>query len=459
MSALEDLRNVNLGDPRRSRRMLKMVERLTADPAASFPDAMSSDAELDALYRFFSNQAVAPKAILEPHLEATWARAKAEQRVIVAHDTTEFSFSSDRDGLGPINDSGHGFFAHLALVLSADGHKRPLGVGGLHTWARPDTPRRQKNTHHFAESDRESYRWQSLALDVGKRYRDLDVIHVMDSEADAYDLWTALLDENQRFVIRLHHDRRVGTDSGDRIKLSDALPALQARFVREVRISSRKAPHHQARGRKRNDERRSRIATLEVTATSITLYRPTTSRAKPHQLQLNVVHVREVDVPAGLEPVDWKLVTTEPICTTEQIEYIVDTYRTRWVIEEFFKALKTGCAFETRQLETMAALLNALALFVPIAYEMLALRSAARTEPNRPASALLRPSQLLVLQRHQRTAMLANATVADALLAIARLGGHIKNNGAPGWIVLGRGYQKLLALEEGMLLTQAGEQS
>ena len=34
--------------------------------------------------------------------------------------------------------------------------------------------------------------------------------------------------------------------------------------------------------------------------------------------------------------------------------------------------------------------------------------------------------------------MLANATVADALLAIARLGGHIKKNGAPGWIVLMR---------------------
>lgn len=436
--------------------MLQMVERLAAKPAASFPNAMSSEAELDGLYRFFSNRSVAPKAIIQPHLEATLARARAEQRVIVAHDTTEFSFSSDRDGLGPINDSGHGFFAHMALVLSADGHKRPLGVGGLHTWARPDTPRRQKNTHHFAETDRESYRWQSLALDVGERYRDLDVIHVMDSEADAYDLWSALLDGNQRFVIRLHHDRRVGDGSGDRIKLSDALPVLQARLVREVRISSRKAPHHEARGRKRNAERSCRIATLEITATQITLYRPTTSRAKPAELQLNVVHVREIDVPAEFEPVDWKLVTTEPICTTEQIEHIVDGYRTRWVIEEFFKALKTGCAFETRQLETMAALLNALALFVPIAYELLALRSAARTEPNRPALALLRPSQLLVLQRHPRAHMLANATVADALLAIARLGGHIKNNGAPGWIVLGRGYQRLLALEEGMLLAKLG---
>jgi IS4 transposase len=49
------------------------------------------------------------------------------------------------------------------------------------------------------------------------------------------------------------------------------------------------------------------------------------------------------------------LYTSEPIDTAEQLLTIVDQYRSRWVIEEFFKALKTGCAFEKRQLESYRA--------------------------------------------------------------------------------------------------------
>lgn len=166
---------------------------------------------------------------------------------------------------------------------------------------------------------------------------------------------------------------------------------------------------------------------------------------------VNVVYVNEVDCPAGTEPVSWALVTTDPIHSTAEIERIVDAYRARWLIEELFKSLKTGCAFETRQLESLPTLLNALAIFLPIAFDLLALRSAARTQPERPASTLLRPAQLLVLERHKDIRLPAGASARAACLAIARLGGHIKNNGEPGWIVLGRGYQKLLDLEEGAL--------
>jgi hypothetical protein len=72
---------------------------------------------------------------------------------VVAHDTTEFSFSSPREGLGRINDAGalehtdapmtprQGFFAHLALAVSADGMRRPLGVVGLHTFTRQSPPK------------------------------------------------------------------------------------------------------------------------------------------------------------------------------------------------------------------------------------------------------------------------------------------------------------------------------
>jgi hypothetical protein len=59
-------------------------------------------------------------------------------------------------------------------------------------------------------------------------------------------------------------------------------------------------------------------------------------------LKVNVVTVTERKCPKGEEPIAWHLTTNEPIATAEQVAAVVDAYRARWVVEEFFKALKTG---------------------------------------------------------------------------------------------------------------------
>ena len=51
----------------------------------------------------------------------------------------------------------------------------------------------------------------------------------------------------------------------------------------------------------------------------------------------------EKNPPAGEAPLEWRLITTEPIASREQVVQILEWYRTRWLIEEFFKCLKTGC--------------------------------------------------------------------------------------------------------------------
>jgi DDE family transposase len=79
------------------------------------------------------------------------------------------------------------------------------------------------------------------------------------------------------------------------------------------------------------------------------------AHAPEQELTLNVVRVWEPKPPRGAPAVCWMLYTSEPIDTAEQLLTIVDQYRSRWVIEEFFKALKTGCAFEKRQLESYRA--------------------------------------------------------------------------------------------------------
>jgi hypothetical protein len=143
------------------------------------------------------------------------------------------------------------------------------------------------------------------------------------------------------------------------------------------------------------------------------------------------------------------LLTSLPIDTDEAIAFAVDCYRARWMIEEFFKALKTGCQFEKRQLESAHSLLNALAIFAPVAWRLLLLRHLARSDKRAPASSALTLQQLEVLTAVAKKPLPRRPSARDAMLAVATLGGHLKSNGDPGWLVLGRGMHDLLLLELG----------
>ena len=82
----------------------------------------------------------------------------------------------------------------------------------------------------------------------------------------------------------------------------------------------------------------------------------------------------------------------------DQITSVIDIYRKRWLIEEYFKAIKIGCGFEKRQLESKKALLNAMAFFSPIAWQMLRLREMQRSYPQELASRVLNSNQIEVLR-------------------------------------------------------------
>ena len=145
--------------------------------------------------------------------------------------------------------------------------------------------------------------------------------------------------------------------------------------------------------------------------------------------------------PTASRPIEWRLVTTEPITTTEQVLRIVEWYRTRWLIEEFFKCLKTGCAYEKRQLESLDTLLVALALLAPIAWQLLLMRYLARERPDVGATVALTQRQIAILRATPVGRRLAaRPSIRDALRAVARLGGHLRQNGEPGWLVLHRGH-------------------
>jgi hypothetical protein len=459
---VEEFQGADFGDARRTGRLLKVAEAIARQPDASFPQIAASDAELEGLYRLLGNPAVSLDKILLPHRQRTAERANAAGDVVVVHDTTEIELShADPHEVGFLQTGQPGFFAHISFVVSADGERRPLGIAAVQTLhrksrsARGGRKARRPGSVTTKQPDRESKRWdagvvQSEALlPPGAR-----PIHVADREADSYLLLAHLVQGGCRFVVRVRHDRVARDLEPDApwSKLKELLGTAAERVVRDVPLTARRRTSTAPRHARQHPLREERTATLQFASTSIEVRRPRyLSDPWPESLRLNVVRVYEVDPPEGQEPVEWLLVTSEEVTTAAQVERVVDLYRTRWVIEELFKALKSGCLYEQRQLEGRRALLNALALFLPVACQMLWLRSRAQHAPDTPAAEVLSARQLQLLREASKKPLPERPTAQQALLAIAALGGHIKNNGAPGWLTLWRGFQRLLDFELGWI--------
>ena len=431
-----------------------LVESLAERPDASFPKALD-DAELEAAYRFFGNDQVTPEAILAPHFRQSARRAAELPQVIVAHDTTQFEFTGQakREGLGHlIKPSAQGFFGHFALAVSADGERRPLGLLALETIFRLKKPIGQKNWTP-EQSLGESARWLRGIEAVEEQLAGLcQAIHVKDREGDQYAVLAALSDADRRFVIRSFQDRRLAGD--DEARLRAAARAAKVTLRRDVPLSPR--PRIDGPKGKRHPARRHRIARLSFAVTTVELKRPPDApKATSGTLRLNVIHVFERKPPRGEPAVEWFLLTNLPVDTDDAVAFAVDCYRARWSIEEFFKALKTGCQFEKRQLESAHSLLNALAILAPVAWRLLLLRHLARSKARTPATSALTAKQLEVLRAVAKKPLPSRPSARDAMLAVAALGGHLKSNGDPGWLVLGRGMHDLLLLELGWRAREA----
>jgi len=437
----------NFSDDRLNLRLGVIVSTLAKNPSLSLPKAFDS-AGLEAVYRFCGNYRVTPADILSKHYEATRERSGAEGDFLVAHDSTSFSYRYDgeREGLGRIQRSSarsnQTFSAHISLAVTADGTRRPLGVVGFHTW-----------TRGAERSGVEYQRWEAQIRASSSQLDGLKhAIHLADREADDYEMFCGLQRDGHRFVMRCLHNRLLASAEGKK-KLHEALAEVDRSVEREARLT-RRTERKTDRLRETHPARGARTAKLSVVATTVALKQPKTRRLTlstdfPESLSINVVRVWEREPPPGEEPVEWYLYTTEPIETAEQQLKIVDYYRARWVIEEYFKAVKTGCDFESRQLQDYEGLINLLATFAPIAYHLLLIRSEARREPNRPALSVISEEKLDVLRALGRRPLPDAPTTRDVYLAIAALGGHIKYAPDPGWRTLASGYEKLETLIEG----------
>lgn len=158
---------------------------------------------------------------------------------------------------------------------------------------------------------------------------------------------------------------------------------------------------------------------------------------------MNVVEVREIDPPPGVKPLRWVLLTSLPITNFTEAWTVIEYYEKRPIIEEFHKALKTGCSVEDRLYQTGKRLEAITAILSVVAIRLLQLRSVSRQQPELPATQIVPKDGVAALQclKPKRTIH----TVRDFFRGLASLGGFLgrKSDGDPGWLNLWRGYEKL----------------
>jgi hypothetical protein len=463
----DELSSMSAADRRHVGRVKKILDSANIRAGESLPNQADGDeSALEGTYRALNNERIVPEWVLDAHQRRTADRASEHPVIIVPHDTTSFVFGGEakREGLGPVCEAKQGMYAHFSLALAPSG--QPLGVIGLRVWRRSNEPKPPKGSSKLGvyREDRESLRWHDAVHEVIERLEGkAKAVHVMDREGDSYELFADLLEHDQRFVIRVCHDRVLGDYAPsrrvhDRPRLYEAMAAADTLLEREVPIGRRGKPRN-APARRLHPARDGRMARLSVRATEIKVPRSESPVHLPDFLTLNFVEVIELEPPEGQDPVHWRLVTSYPVDTAEHVAAIIDCYRMRWRIEEYFKAIKTGCRFENLQLASGRALVSALVVYCIVAWRLLLVRWMEREQPEAAASIVVTPVQLKLLANHQRKIRRPwpdRPTCRDVLLAIAALGGHIRNNGQPGWIVLGRGFDKLLLMELGVYLADRG---
>jgi len=435
--AATELRHANLGDKRLNRRLVRMVEALSAQPMASVPEACGTWAATKATYRFWSDDRLKPRAILDSHIRSTIERVATQERVLLIQDTTELDFAHHpaTKGLGRLeHPAQYGMKVHSVMAASTQGV--PLGLVHQWTWVREaGTTGQRHRRRDRATADKESQRWLT-GVDESQRQipTAVEIVTVADREADIFDLFAQPRRAGSHLLIRAAHNRRV--DSEVRY-LWDAVRQSPVRggYTLELR---------------RKEDTRARQARIGVRYTSVMIQPPRhhLQRKTLTPLPLQVILAEEEDAPPGSEPVRWLLLTSLPIDSLEDALCYIRWYSYRWLIERYHFILKSGCRLEDLQMEQASRIQRALATYDIVAWRLLWLTYEARDKPDRPCSEVLETHewQALYCTIH-RTAVPPNEppSLRQAVHWIARLGGFLdrRSDGEPGVKTIWLGLRRL----------------
>ena len=422
-----------LGDVRRTRRLVQFAAQVAADPDGSTPMQTEKWSDLKAAYGLIGEEDVTFDAIALPHWQQTRQRESGTWLIIC--DTTEVNFGATNQaaGLGPLGQgAGRGFLLHSGLLIQPE-TEEVIGLAGQKIRYRKPVPKHESRTHRLARN-RESRIWGELTKQIGPPPAGVRFVQVCDRGADNFEVYCELLQSHHDWVIRVARLNRVIRHEGREMPLAEYLPQLPLAGTYELSYRSK--------------EHGPRTAQLEVRFGPVSVPAPRQQSPWLRALGIalicmNVIEVREVNAPAGVTPLHWVLFTSLPVTTFEDAWTVIAYYEKRPVVEEFHKAFKTGCRVEERQYETSLRLEAIAALLSVEAVRLLQLRCAARQTPERPAVEVVPTHWVTVLSRMRKGRPIV--TVRDFFRQLAGLGGHMlrKCDGEPGWITLWRGFEKL----------------
>ena len=368
----------------RLERMGTAWEQHPGEPVtAIFPDKAGQKAA----YRFLHNDKVSSEDVLQPHREALLERVRLESTVLLVQDTTTLNYTGLRasaQGLGPLQErtgSARGLFVHAAVAFSEG--RRPLGVSGLESWARPES-------EPEAEGEQESRRWfrgLEQGRELGRASPGTRVVVVGDRASDMYGLLREQAEQAGEvgLVVRANASRQRKVRVWDE-ELGMLIRTLESQPDFEQPVQTDRKVCIDSQGGKRARPERTAVTELRIGQVEL---QPPKGRAGDPPVTAWLVRVLETEPPTGEPPLEWLLVSSAGGPTAEWAERIVGWYEARWGIEEYFRVLKSGARVEDRRLLDFDALVKCLAFDAVTAWRVFSLDRYARDEPETPAGDVL----------------------------------------------------------------------
>ncbi|NUM60516.1 MAG: IS4 family transposase [Bdellovibrionaceae bacterium] len=454
-----ELSAADFNELRLNKRFQVIARELSQYPSLPINQASSDWAAAKAAYRFFQNQKVDFKKIIEPHILNTSLRTKGHDRVVVVQDSSVMDFSkhSKTKDLGMIhtfNDGVElkGLILHATLALSEKG--LPLGLLSESIWARKKQSAKGHEHTKVPISEKESFRWiEGLRSAHNLVHPDTEIVMVCDREADIYELFEEALDRGVGLVVRLQHDRVLDDEDYGDLKIYDRLGLEKISGYVQVEIPS-------------SGHRSQRVAELEICYSKVTLASQPrgvkTSRVSQRSdIDVWVVDFRESSPPKGESPLVWTLISTIEIRDKKSALQIMNYYKMRWTIELYFKTLKTGCNIESCRMNDARKLMSYIGLQSIFAWRLLWMTFLNRHTPEASCETMLTENEwkTLWLKKNRRKIKSGELkpvppeqppSVYEAVRWIAMQGGFLgrKNDGEPGMISIWRGWLQLMSAVE-----------
>jgi hypothetical protein len=408
--AQQEFGGAPLGDRRLSRRLLDSARLLAQKPGCAFTAAAAGErARVKAYYRMIDHPdlaAVTPDAILAPHRQRTLQRMKAHATVLCIQDGTDLNYTSlaQCQGLGIIGANqtaakSRGLHLHATLAVTPDG--LPLGLLRAQCWA--STPKSAEETRPRTAipiEEKESVCWIRGLRDCGELAEAVPgtrLVHVLDREADFYELF----DEQRRnpgvdLLVRAQYNR----NTTENLKLFEALRASRQRARLHIRVERQSARVKKSK-QKAKPARAARTARVALHYRRVE-FRPPSYHKDKGPLSLQALYVREIDPPAGVEPIEWCLLTTLAVSSVQDAETCLRWYCLRWRIEDWHRVLKSGCAVEDLRHESAERLKRAIAIRSVIAWRIMLMTLLGRECPGLPAEILFSELEIAVLAAYAK---------------------------------------------------------